>query len=315
MDDHVFPEAGDETEMSTIIKIGIGIGIGLFVLFVLITIFSGDEEEGSPDTVTDTVDGSGLVTVEEPEQETVEEVEEEDEVEEEEVVEDVDCEGEWSECNNLCEREWTSITSPMGNGMMCPESPVCNLGDGQCLCTHDIYNFKNIDNINIEGSIRCPYIVMEGRTLILRLNAGDNICNENNCNISYTSVTDDSLSGELIINEDYVIENEESNMINVDIMTGDNKTLIPGQYILNMNINNNESSIRVTVRPRVEVPEITQVMVEDIAVPGTESMFDENNEEEENAREEFMDGIGDMFGTSGEPVIPVPGRPRPRPRP
>ena len=285
----------------TIFYIGLGIlGLGLLglVIFLLKSYNSKKEEK--------------VEEVEEVEGELDEE-EVEEEVEEEEVVEDVDCEGEWSECNNLCEREWTSITSPMGNGMVCPESPVCNLGDGDCLCTHDIYNFKNIDNINIEGSIRCPYIVMEGRTLNIRINIGDNVCNENNCNISYVSVTDDSLSGDLIVNEDYLIENEESNIINVDIMTGDNKTLIPGQYILNININNNESSIRVTVRPRVEEAEITQVMVEDVTVPGTESMFDENNEEEENARAEFMAGMDNMFETSGEPVRPVRGRPRPRP--
>ena len=55
-----------------------------------------------------------------------------------------DCEGEWSDCTNLCERTWVQSVAPEGDGDTCPdisEAPECQAGDGECP-----------QSINCEGS-------------------------------------------------------------------------------------------------------------------------------------------------------------------
>eukprot|EP00494_Astrolonche_serrata_P025752 UN26013 len=49
------------------------------------------------------------------------------------VAQDIDCEIEWTQCDENCERVATVTTQPSGNGIQCAEVPPCMIADDLCV--------------------------------------------------------------------------------------------------------------------------------------------------------------------------------------
>jgi uncharacterized protein (DUF983 family) len=79
--------------------------------------------------------------------------------------------------------------------------------------------------------------------------------------------------------------------------------VVAGKYRIDLALDDEVfATFNMTVRPAVAAAEVTQVISAGVSLPGSADMFSAESESGQAARDNFMSGISNMFGVSGDSV-------------